>query len=85
MNGFAKWSPLIGGAYLVLVVGLRVAGMEDAAKAVESMGNLVGAANGSPVSYGELMAAATLAVGIVRKVSAEVQKAKATPYTIRVR
>ena len=76
MDGFKKYGPLVAGAYLVLLVGLRVAGQDDAAKAVESIGNLVGAANGSPVSYSELMAAATLLFGIGRKVKSEVDRAK---------
>lgn len=84
MKGFNTWAPLISGAYLAIVVGLRIAGQEDAAKGLETVGGLVGITKDPAVSQSELMAFGTLAYGIGRKVWASIQKARGNDDTVSI-
>ena len=71
-----RWLPLIGSAVLVLIVVLRLLGQTAVAGAVETVGSVTGVTTSSPVSPAELIAALTALFGIVRKVWAEIQKAR---------
>lgn len=77
MPTLKKYAPLVGSAVLVSVVVLRLMGYVQAAAAVETLGGVVGVTQQSPVGVGELVAAGAALTGIVLKVKAEVQKARA--------
>ena len=62
-----RWAPLVGGAVLVAAVVLRMAGQEELAASVLSLGGLFGLTGQSPVPVGELAAGAAVVWGIVRK------------------
>ena len=72
-----RWMPLIGSSVLVLIVVLRLLGQTALASAVEVVGSTVGITTQSPVSSAEVVAALTALFGIVRKVVAIVQSARA--------
>jgi hypothetical protein len=77
MKSIKRWLPLIGTAVLAGTVVLRAFGQDDVAKAVETVGGLVGAVPEDPtVSYAELAAAAAGVAGVFLKVRGEYRKAR---------
>jgi uncharacterized membrane protein len=74
MKQVKRWLPLIGTAILALAVALRAFGQEDAARAVEQLGGLIGLTGAPTVGMAELLAASAAVTGIVLKVRAELKK-----------
>jgi len=82
MQTIKRYLPLIATAFLALAVGLRAFGMEEAARAVETLGGLVGMTSSPAVSYAELVAAGAAAAGVTLKIVAEIRKARNAANTV---
>ena len=85
MPAIKRWAPVLGSLTLAGAVILRLFGQAEAAKAIESLGGLVGLTQQSPVGVVELTAAGTALAGIVLKVRSEIRKARARKDTVQVR
>jgi hypothetical protein len=77
MKTLKTWAPLIGSAALVGVVVLRMLGQTEAADAVAGIAGVLGLDVKSPVSLVELTTAIAAGTGIVLKVKAKVDEARA--------
>ena len=84
MQTIKRYVPLIGTAFLAGAVILRAFGLEDLARAVETIGGLVGTTSDPAVSYAELIAAVSAVTGVVLKIVAMVRKARAKTDTVSV-
>ena len=81
MPSLKTWSPLIGGASLVVVVLLEYFGHHDAAGTLKSLVAVLGLTEGSPIDateatelVGVLTSAASVSFGIFLKVRAKVRE-----------
>lgn len=78
-----KWSPLLGGVILIAAAIAEVFGYADIAHGARAIGGATGVTEQSPVAAGDIAAfvtaasgAVSLGIGIWRKVSAEISKAR---------
>ena len=82
MTWIRRWAPVIGSLVLVASVGLRLAGKNEAAGAIEGLGSVLGLTSQSSISVAEIAAATAAGTGVVIKIVSEVRKAMAAADTV---
>lgn len=80
MQRLKRWAPLVGGGILAASVILRVFHLNTAADFVEQIGGITGLGNQSPIGVSELAGAVAMIAGMVLKIRAEIQRARAADF-----